>query len=45
MRLYNEELHDLYFSPKIIRVFICRRMKWAKHVGEKRKAYRLGNLK
>jgi hypothetical protein len=43
-KLYNEELHDLYSSPSIIRIIKLRRMKWAGHVaqmGEKRNVYRL----
>jgi hypothetical protein len=43
-KLQNEELHDLYFSPNIIRIIKSRRMRWAGHVarmGEKRNAYRL----
>jgi hypothetical protein len=43
-RLHNEELHDLYSSPNIIRVLKSRRMRWAGHVarmGEKRGAYRI----
>jgi hypothetical protein len=28
-RLRNEELHDLYFSPDLIRVIKSRRMRWA----------------
>jgi len=28
-RLHNEELHDLYSSPNIIRVIKSRRMRWA----------------
>jgi hypothetical protein len=43
-KLHNEELHDLYSSPSIIRVIKSRRMRWADHVarmGEKRNAYRL----
>jgi hypothetical protein len=42
--LHNEELHDLYSSPSIIRIIKARRMRWAMHVarmGEKRNAYRL----
>jgi hypothetical protein len=46
--LHNEELHNLYPSPSIIRMIKPRRMRWAGHVarmGEKRNAYRilLGN--
>jgi hypothetical protein len=44
-KLHNEELHDLYSSPSIIRLIKSRRMIiWAGHVarmGEKRNAYRL----
>jgi hypothetical protein len=43
-KLHNEELHDLYSSPSIIRIMKARRMRWAGHValmGEKRIAYRL----
>jgi hypothetical protein len=43
-KLHNEELHDLYSSPSIIRMVKTRRMKCAGHVtrmGEKRNAYRL----
>jgi len=31
-RVHNEELHNLYASPNIIRVIKSRRMKWAGHV-------------
>jgi len=31
-RLHNEELNDLYCSPKIVRVIKSRRMRWAGHV-------------
>jgi hypothetical protein len=31
-RPHNEELHNLYASPSIIRVFKSRRMIWAGHV-------------
>jgi hypothetical protein len=31
-KLHNEELHDLYSSPNIIRVVKLRRMRWAGHV-------------
>jgi hypothetical protein len=30
--LHNEELHDLYSSPSIIRIMKSRRMRWAGHV-------------
>jgi hypothetical protein len=43
-KLHNEELHNLYSFPNIIRVIKSRRMRWAWHVarmGEKRKAYRI----
>jgi hypothetical protein len=31
-KLHNEELHNLYSSPSIIRVIKSRRMRWARHV-------------
>jgi hypothetical protein len=43
-KLYNEELHNLYSWPNIIRMIKSRRMKWAGHVarmGEMRNAYRI----
>jgi hypothetical protein len=43
-KLHNEELHNLYSSPSIIRIIKSRRMRWAGHVarmGEKRNAYRI----
>jgi hypothetical protein len=43
-KLHNEELHNLYPSPSIIRVMKSRNMRWAGHVarmGEKRNMYRL----
>jgi hypothetical protein len=43
-KLHNEELHNLYSSPNIIRMIKSRRMRWAGHVarmGEKRIAYRI----
>jgi hypothetical protein len=30
--LHNDELHDLYFLPNIVRVIKSRRMRWAGHV-------------
>jgi hypothetical protein len=43
-KLRNEELHNLYSSPVIIRIIKARRMRWAGHVarmGEKRNVYKL----
>jgi len=43
-KLHNEELNDLYSSPKIVRVIKSRRMIWAGHVariGERRRVYRV----
>jgi hypothetical protein len=31
-KLHNEELHDLYWSPNIVRVIKSRIMRWAGHV-------------
>jgi hypothetical protein len=31
-KLHNEELHDLYSSPNIVRVIKSRRIRWAGHV-------------
>jgi hypothetical protein len=31
-RLHNEELHNLYASPNIIRVIKSRKMRWTGHV-------------
>jgi hypothetical protein len=42
-KLHNDELHDLYSSPNIVRVIILRRMRWVGHVacvGEGRGVYR-----
>jgi hypothetical protein len=41
---HNEEFHNLYSSPSIIRMIKSRRMRWAGHIarmGEKRNAYRI----
>jgi hypothetical protein len=43
-KLHNEELHNLYSSPNIIRMIKSRRMRMAGHVarmGEKRNEYRI----
>jgi hypothetical protein len=34
-KLHNEELHDLYSSPTIVRVIKSRRMRWVGHVARK----------
>jgi hypothetical protein len=31
-KLHNGELHNLYYSPNIIRVTKLRKMRWARHV-------------
>jgi hypothetical protein len=43
-KLHNEELHNLYSSPNITRMFKSRKLRWVGHVarmGEKRNAYRI----
>jgi hypothetical protein len=43
-KLHNEELHNLYSSPSIIRMIKSRKMRWAGHItrmGAKRNAYRI----
>jgi hypothetical protein len=43
-KLHNEELHNFYSSPSIIRIMKSERMRWMGHVaqmGEKRNSYRL----
>jgi hypothetical protein len=43
-KLHNDELHDLYSSPNIVRVIKARRMRWAGHVArmwEGRGVYRV----
>jgi hypothetical protein len=43
-KLQNDELHDLYSSPNIVRVIKSRRMRWAEHVarmGAGRGVYRV----
>jgi hypothetical protein len=43
-KLHNEERHNLYSSPSIIRMIKSRKMRWAGHVarmGEKTNAYRI----
>jgi hypothetical protein len=43
-KLHNEELHDLYSSPIIIRIIKSSKRRWVGHVagmGEKRNTYRL----
>jgi hypothetical protein len=33
-KVHNEELHNLYFSPSIIRIIKSRRMRCAGHVAQ-----------
>jgi hypothetical protein len=42
-KLHNEELHNLYSSPNIIRKIKSRRMRWAGHVARmaESNAYRI----
>jgi hypothetical protein len=43
-KLHNDELHNLYSSPSIIRMIKSRTMKWAGHLarmGGKRNAYKI----
>jgi hypothetical protein len=43
-KLHNEELHNLYSSPNIIRMIKSRRMRWPGHVARMRitrNAYRI----
>jgi hypothetical protein len=44
MNIINEELHNLYSSPDIIRQIKSRRMRWEGYVarmGQERKVYRV----
>jgi hypothetical protein len=43
-KLHDEELHNLYSSPNILRMLTSRRMRWAGHVARMmatRNAYRI----
>jgi hypothetical protein len=43
-KLHNDELHNRYSSPKIVRVIKSRRMRWVRHVarmGKGRCVYRV----
>jgi hypothetical protein len=40
-KLHNEELHNLYSSPSIIRMIKSRRMRWAGHVARMGEAERI----
>jgi hypothetical protein len=43
-KLHNDELHNLYSSPNIVKVIKARRMRWAGHVtriGEGRDVHRV----
>jgi hypothetical protein len=43
-KLHNEELHNLYSSPNVIRMIKSRKMRWAGHVAcmaKMRNAYKI----
>jgi hypothetical protein len=46
-KLHNEELHNLYSSPSIIRMIKSRRTRWAGHIArmEKGNAYTGGRVR
>jgi hypothetical protein len=49
-KLHNDEFHNLYSSPNIVRVIKSRRMRWARHVARMGKGniftyFRLGGQK
>jgi hypothetical protein len=37
-KMYNEELHNLYSSPSVIRTMNSRRMRWARNVARMRRS-------
>jgi hypothetical protein len=41
-KLHNEELHNLYPSPSIIRMMKSRRMRWAEYVTRMGKKMHIG---
>jgi hypothetical protein len=44
LKFYNEDLHNLYSSPNIIRMIKSKGMRWARYiacVGEKSNSYRI----
>jgi hypothetical protein len=41
-KLHNEELHDLYSSPSIIRIIKSRGIKWTGHVAPMRRGTCIG---
>jgi hypothetical protein len=45
-KLHNEELHNLYSSPSIIRTIKSRRMRWSGHVARTgRRGMHIGDWK
>jgi hypothetical protein len=41
-KLHNEDLHNLYSSPSIIRMIKSRRIIWAGHVARMRRGMHIG---
>jgi hypothetical protein len=44
-KLHNDELHNLYSSPNIVRVIKSRRIRWAGHVARMGEGFWLGGPK
>jgi hypothetical protein len=40
-RLYNEELHNLYSSPNVVRVIKLKRMRWSGHAARTEEKYKI----
>jgi hypothetical protein len=41
-KLHNEEFHNLYSSPNLIRMMKSRRMRWADHVVRMKRGLYIG---
>jgi hypothetical protein len=42
-KLHNEEFHNFYSSPNIIRIIKSRRMRWAENVARMGRGKNIGN--